>query len=530
MILKKLDFLSPPITLYHKGFLSHSSTISGIISIISFIIIIIFTIYNSLDLIKRQNPKAYFFNRFVKDSGVFPVNSSSIYHYISMNAYHAIKEFDLYSFRLIGLEKNYVNYLDDRNLSKFDHWLYGFCNYEIDGFEMKYLLNKENFENSVCIKKFYYSLDNTYYDIGNPKFKWPIIRHGNANPDSNGYSIIMEKCEDDTLGLILGKGKKCKDVSKLDYLFTGEWGTRFNLIDHYVDVLDYKDPNRKYIYMVDNALDKDNYSINHINLNPTSIISNTGLIFDKINVELSYIFDRNDAFTETGKKNNVYMIYNLWMKNRMQYYKRIYQKIQDVFSDIGGFSKFIILLATYINSFYNKFKILCDYEKLMSPFIDKRMNKNKKIINNTEFKNYKRKSNFFGRNKINKTDINSNNELNIKKENLKHEININNNAYIKEKGYKEISQTLSFQRKKILEKIENIKDENLKFTNFMIYKITCKKKNKYFEIYENLYTKIMSEEHILKNHINVYSLIKICDLNSLELEKNNYLKDLINQG
>ena len=60
MFLKKLDFLSPNITLYHKGNLSHSSKISGIISIISLIVIIIFCIYYLIDLFKRENPKLYF--------------------------------------------------------------------------------------------------------------------------------------------------------------------------------------------------------------------------------------------------------------------------------------------------------------------------------------------------------------------------------------------------------------------------------------------------------------------------------------
>ena len=34
MFLKKIDFISPEITLYYKGSLSHSSIISGIISLI----------------------------------------------------------------------------------------------------------------------------------------------------------------------------------------------------------------------------------------------------------------------------------------------------------------------------------------------------------------------------------------------------------------------------------------------------------------------------------------------------------------
>ena len=308
MLLKKIDFLSPQITLYHKGFLSHSSMTSGTISIISLVIVIIFAVYYSMDLIKRENPKIFFFNRFVEDAGLITLNSSSLFQFISLCNNEIVMDFDFYSLRLIGFEKYYPLYLEDRNISKFNHWIYGPCDYDNDGIGLKKILNKEEFIKSACIKKFYSSLDNIYYDIGNPKFKYPSINHGIAHSESNGYSVILEKCEEETLELILGKGNKCKDYSNMEYLFKGDWGTNFNFIDHYVDVLDYKEPNRKYIYKVENTLDKDNYSINHINLNPSSITTNNGVIFNNLIKELSYIFERNDVFTETEKNNKVYMI------------------------------------------------------------------------------------------------------------------------------------------------------------------------------------------------------------------------------
>ena len=79
MLFKELDFLSPKISLYYKGSLSHSSLFSIILSIISFIIITTFSIYFSLDLIQRKNPDFYYLNRYVKDAGGFPLNSSSLF-------------------------------------------------------------------------------------------------------------------------------------------------------------------------------------------------------------------------------------------------------------------------------------------------------------------------------------------------------------------------------------------------------------------------------------------------------------------
>ena len=45
MFLKKVDFLSPDITLYHKGDISHSSWMSGIVSLIQVILLLTCGVY-----------------------------------------------------------------------------------------------------------------------------------------------------------------------------------------------------------------------------------------------------------------------------------------------------------------------------------------------------------------------------------------------------------------------------------------------------------------------------------------------------
>ena len=57
---------------------------------------------------------------------------------------------------------------------------------------------------------------------------------------------------------------------------------------------------------------------------------------------MSYTFERNDVFTYNEPNSNIYCIYNFWLKNRMQCFERIYKKIQDVISDIGGVAQGII--------------------------------------------------------------------------------------------------------------------------------------------------------------------------------------------
>ena len=153
------------------------------------------------------------------------------------------------------------------------------CNYENDTKGINNIINQENFEISACIRKFYNSTNGKYYDTDHPNFKWPTIEHGNTNQEVKSYSIVLERCGEDTLDLILGKGNKCKNDLNIEYLFDGSWGIHLNFVDHYIDVLDCKNPNRNYFYRVENIFNKYIYSVNHINFNPTSIITNKGIIF-----------------------------------------------------------------------------------------------------------------------------------------------------------------------------------------------------------------------------------------------------------
>jgi hypothetical protein len=84
MFIKRLDFISPPVTIYYQGYLSHSSIISGIISIISIAFIFALAFYFSLDIIKRKDPNVFSYNNFIEDAGIFPINSSGFFHFISM--------------------------------------------------------------------------------------------------------------------------------------------------------------------------------------------------------------------------------------------------------------------------------------------------------------------------------------------------------------------------------------------------------------------------------------------------------------
>ena len=81
-MLKRLDNLSSPITLFYKGFPRHSSIISGIITILTYTTIIILGVFFSINFLFKKNPSIFYYNRFIYDIGLFSFNNSGIFHFI----------------------------------------------------------------------------------------------------------------------------------------------------------------------------------------------------------------------------------------------------------------------------------------------------------------------------------------------------------------------------------------------------------------------------------------------------------------
>ena len=97
MFLKKFDMLSPPITLYYKGDDKHSSIFSAVLSIVAYTIVFTFGVYYALEFINRENPTAYFFNRYIEDAGEFPLNASSMFGFLQfVDTYILIKRIVFY--------------------------------------------------------------------------------------------------------------------------------------------------------------------------------------------------------------------------------------------------------------------------------------------------------------------------------------------------------------------------------------------------------------------------------------------------
>ena len=549
MIIKELDFLSPHLTFYYKGSLSHSSIISGIISIISFILIVSLSIQFCWQLIMKTDPKSYSFVRFEKDAGFYPFNSSSLFHFISLA--HNQRTFedvgvDFRSFRVIGLNSYAHTYLEEgRNLSKYDHYIYGYCNYKSDTNEIGYLIDYTFFEQSACIRKFFNASEQKYYDTGDPKFMWPRMSKGTYNPNKEYYTIILEKCEEETLNLILGENNQahCKTEEEISKLINFNSVAHLYYVDHYIDPLNYKTPNTKFINQIENSINTQDYPINNINFDPVLVKTHTGLILDKIHLDSSYIYQRNDVFTYTDK--NIYTIYYFWLKNNMHYHERNYKRLPEVISNIGGISQFIYIIAFFINSFYNKYIVLFDTKNsLLSLINSEKKKQNEKISKKFE----KLKNLNFEEKTLNKNKRNISNKKQSLNENIKNKLDITKNDKSTYKSFNNfIENKNNFMHNKKSKK-DNIDKEtkidsndsdgkntssnlnlekNKTFFDFIIFTCSCNKKKSSFKFYSSFREKIFSEEHLIKNHLIIYNLNRSSKKKKNELRYSYQLKDLI---
>ena len=522
MFLKKLDYVSPPITFYHKNYLAHSSILSGILSIISFLLILMISGYFSIGIIHRKDPSVFNFKRIIEDAGTFPVNASSFFHFISLRT--ETQEFtnggmDFRSFRIIGLDVHYSNYLNNKNLSNFDFWLYGYCNNESDTKGISHLINFDFFQKSACIRKYFSSADQKYYDTDQPKFRWPVEAHGTSSPNNKYYNIVLERCEEDTINQILGEGIHCRTDNETRVILSTNAALRMYLIDHYIDVLNYKSPSTKFFVTIENNLKEGIYPINHLNFNPSFIKTNKGLVFDEIIENSTYSYERNDVFTFDDATNKIYTIYCFWLGNRIDYYERTYKRLQDIISNIGGFYQFIVFSAVFLNRFYNSFVILFDTENLLNSSISNEkyhLLKKGKINFPKKFEEKNNKK--YHKSSDNKINDKISNELSFNKilnnSTIKDKVKSNNDFSTVDIENFTISQkiTLPLKKNNISKRdsvIENITKTFDNFWKFILFKLSIGKKKKAFEFYHKFRVKLLSEEHLIRNHLNIYMLLRL---------------------
>ena len=591
MFMKKFDWLSPPITLYFKGENQHGSIFSGILSIICYILVFASGVYYALEFINRQNPKAYFFNRYVVDAGYFPVNSSSMFNFIQIcdQMTNEAIPFDFTVFRVVGFDDVYSDeYMNNPDiLNNKNHWIYGNCNNNSVTEGIGYLVDFKYYEQSACIRKYYDKDKKKYYNTGDPEFKWPIIEKGCSNPDRTYYGIVIQRC-DKSPEILKNQGPECLSEEEITN-FISKVSLKYQIIDHYADMLDYEMPFTKYFYEVTSAITNGVYIINHLNFNPANMLTHNGFFFDHQVEERSYFFTQNEKHTidqsilSPGQTTNGCLIgIYFWMQNTLQYYERNYDRFQDFLSDIGGVSSIVVTIGYYLNLLIHNYVIVLDTQELVlardhenyykgrdlkrKPTIFRKANEiddiQKKIKEKLIINEIKKQSSSSGFQKFIKNDTENikNNKINKQMDNNNINIYVNRKTILKNnKDYNKTasssqtkrhhsvlfsgiglnnfnsrnsSKDIQIENKKST--IFSFKDDLIKDNNddsenrplekkefnwfkYIWYLICCGTNDKKISYYEDFRSKLISEENIIQNYLDIYKLLKKNNLQKINI-------------
>ena len=558
MFLKYLDFLSPSITFFYNGSKSHASSTSGILNIISYIIIIICAGYFLSLLTEKKSPKIFNSNYYNEDAGIFNINSSSLFHFISIETksrYSKNMGFDFLKFRIIGLERGFESYLYSKNISHFTHWIYGKCKNEDYTKNISGLSNYDFFGESACISKYYDSVVDLYYNVGEPGFKWPKIAHGDYHKNNIAYNIIISRCNKDTLNLILGDEYKCDDDTEFKNFFDVESGKllNFHFLDNYINILNYKKPYSSFYNTILTQIPTFNeFFVNNLNFERTIVKTSDGMIFENINDNISYTFEDSHLFSQERKNLDGFIGFRLNLKNIGYYYERKYENLADFISKIGGIYSAIHLLFYYLNLHVNNYISIRDMKKTLDNKINKlnKINPNsnrKKIIDDIKYDNsiddLPSKNDKSDKIKFIKKDE-ENKKENEKEESITENSSkiFNNTTSINENDYTDQfinSKNWDTQKSKEAEnKVINTLNKNnenkkndhyFNLCNYSFFIITCRKRKKKFDIYNKFRIKVLSEENLVKNYLNLHNLLKATENNEDSKKQDIYqIDDLLN--
>ena len=486
-----LDLISPKITLFYKNSLVHTSLCSIILSFIYVILLIIFTIIISLDFILHKNPTTIFFRRYVENAGFFPLNSSSIFHFISFG----LNNYNEKAFSIIGVNHKREDLIKISNETLFDHWIYGLCEENNINDKIIYISDLDNYYNNCfCIKQFYDSSNKKIYNINEEGFKNSFLQYGASNPNEIFYGLYIKRCQNNTIF----NNNTCYNNSIIDDLLISSFNYSIYFLDQNINIENYHNPLNNFFHKINNDFNLVSYTLNVLNFHPLIIESYTGIIFDKKKVINTYVYESNEKLVYDKSENDfdIFGSFYFSMQNMEDVYERKYKLLQDITGSIAGISRIISIIITIINYYFSQFSIYNDLiNDINSKYIDLgeklkssktlKMNlfmKNKdeenisnsfhhlkqnnfiqsnNKIHNEDFNNYLKEINIINKKKTQKNNINNsidNTFFNFNRININHKNNhsfcyfiCNLFSFKKKKNKIFIKKTLKFRIKTISE-------------------------------------------------------------------------------
>ena len=371
--IKNCDFISPEITLYFKGETHHSSFFSGITSIILFLLGVLLSIFFSIDLLFKRNPTMFSYQQTIHDTLTFPLNSSFFFHYMSL--YNKLNKSNIYNkryFSVIGVQSSSsnINLFLNENDEEFSHWIYEECDEKEYGEDNSYIFRGEknkhkivNYNNGLCIKKYYNKDKKAIIYKNNSEFLYPNIQ--NSDDSINSYYFILLR---DCINSSIINNNNCLSKDSYDNFLEIEPVIYLSFFNGEIQLKNYRNP---VIYDINNISITFNYEsyiiINSLIFNPIKIITNEGYIFDNNKIQYATSYESSFlSYKYITTNNYLKASFILSSSKNNKIYERTYKKMQDVAGAVDGFTKILIILIDFINRFiFHDFQVIDDYANII---------------------------------------------------------------------------------------------------------------------------------------------------------------------
>ena len=507
MFLKKIDYISREITLFHKNDDKHSNYISGFLTIMAYSLVLYTALQNLIHLLKRNSFTTYFYTSYSDEKSTMIFSDKEFFHYVEFRP----QEIDDSIINIIGVESTPNLYFPGEtpgypSLNQVNEYYYEKCTTEDMENHENLISNKETFLKSYCLHKMYDYKTNKIINKKDPNFIFPKIDNNNTSI----YSIMVKKCSNDEN--TTGYKKNCATDDVINSVDLESYSAYFHSVDRYIDVSNYKNPIKDYIFHKTISLHSDGeFALNKINYINVVINSHEGIIFESIKQSHTVVFEDNEILYNVGsvKIEGILCTAEYWNNGRTSIYVREYQSLLDTISNIGGTTEIIMNIFYFFNFIFNSYAV---YNDSIDMYFE-----NKKIYNMSKIKindtSSLKKINVNTRNKRNKIkkskfnnlvlDTQTSDPLRKKRNNIPDKSKKITNVFTINEGSTD---------SKILEEKNFYNINFCKYVYLLLTKFCSKNSKKYFK-YRDLREEIVSEDLLYK----VY--FKLLDENTINSEQ-----------
>ena len=183
-------------------------------------------------------------------------------------------------------------------------------------------------------------------------FNHSFIQFGASNPNEIYYGLYIKRCENNS---IINSDFYCYDENIIDDYIQNAFNYSILFIDQNIDVDDYHAPLKYFFHKINNDIIKESYTLNALNFHPCRIKTRTGILFEAVHYDKSYVYDENEKLVYLKNSNNKNIFGSVYfsMQNMEDVYDRKYKMLQDISGSIAGIANLIFIMAKILNYFFN---------------------------------------------------------------------------------------------------------------------------------------------------------------------------------